>query len=99
MYPLQTVETIRVESVEEAEDLNAQLKRDAEIQHYELNSFSYTKKCIKKTGEEYVVVKVVKLFEDEKDPYNELETIEYRTHPVDTANAFADDDNEEVAPW
>ena len=46
-----------------------------------------------------MVVKVVKLFEDEKDPYNELETIEYRTHPVDTANTFADDNDEEVAPW
>lgn len=97
MNLLQTVETIRVETVEEAEDLNVRLKRDAEIQHYELNSFSYTKKSVRKTGEEYVVVKVVKLFEDEKDPYNELDSIEYNTHPLDTTNLDNDEDEEE--PW
>ena len=97
MYLLQTTETIRVETVEEAEALNLQLKRDAEIQHYELNSFSYTKKIIRKTGEEYVIVKVVKLFEDEKDPYNELDAIEYNTHPLDTTNLGNDEDEEE--PW
>lgn len=97
MNLLQTVETIRVETVEEAEDLNARLKRDADIQHYELNSFSYTKKCIKRTGEEYVVVKVVKLFEDEKDPYNELDEIEYKTHPLDTTGES--DEGEEEVTW
>jgi len=64
-YLLNVVETYRVPTVNEALEMRDEFNAAAE---YELQSFQYTTKFNKKTEEEYQVVKVKKIINEEKDP-------------------------------
>lgn len=64
-YLLNVVETYRVPTVQEALDIRDEFNAASE---YDLQSFQYTTKFNKKTEEEYQVVKVKKIINDEKDP-------------------------------
>ena len=64
-YLINVVETYRVDTVEEALAIRDEMN---ESNLYELQSFQYTTKFNKKTEEEYQVVKVKKIVNDEKDP-------------------------------
>lgn len=64
-YLLNVVETYRVPSVNEALEMRDEMNAANE---YELQSFQYTTKFNKKTEEEYQIVKVKKIINDEKDP-------------------------------
>ncbi len=78
-YLINVVNTYRVPTVEDAEELHETLKRDP---HFELMAFSRTTKQIKAKGEvveEYQVCKAKLVFTDEKSPeacfeveYNEI---------------------------
>ena len=68
MYLLKSVDTYRVETVNDVEALHEELKND---KHFELMAFSYKTKYIKEKGEivgEYQVVSATKVFTDEKEP-------------------------------
>ena len=68
-YLINTTETYRVPTVEEVEKLHAILKED---KRFKLVSFSYKTKYIKEKREivdEYQLVKIVKEFNEEKEPY------------------------------
>ena len=68
-YLITAVNTYRVHTVADVEDLHEKLKNDP---HFELVAFSYTTKFIKQKGEvvdEYQVVKAKLVIADEKYPY------------------------------
>lgn len=64
-YLLTTVETYRVDTVDEALKMRDEANDHVE---YELESFSYTTKFNKKTEEEYQIVKMKKKINTEKEP-------------------------------
>lgn len=67
-YLVNVVETYRVPTVEEAERLHQEMRNDT---HFTVASFSYKTKQIKSKGEildEYQLVQVKKLFNEEKEP-------------------------------
>lgn len=75
-YLVSVVETYRVPTVDEVQSLHEELKNDP---HFTLISFSYKTKQIKSKGEildEYQLVQVKKLFNEEKDP-DKFITINY----------------------
>ena len=68
MYLLKSVDTYRVETVNDVEELHEELRND---KNFELMAFSYKTKYIKEKGEivgEYQVVSATKVFTDEKEP-------------------------------
>lgn len=72
-YLINVVDTYRVDTVEQVEKLHEELKND---NHFTLNSFSYKTKQIKQKGEvieEYQLVTAKKIFNDEKEPYNNID--------------------------
>jgi len=64
-YLLNVTETYRVDTVNEALELRDEFNTAPE---YDLQSFKYTTKFNKKTEEEYQVVQVKKVINNEKDP-------------------------------
>lgn len=67
-YLINSVDTYRVDGVAEVEQLHQELKEDS---NFELASFSYQTKQVKQKGEvidEYQLVKVKKIFTEEKYP-------------------------------
>jgi hypothetical protein len=67
-YLLNTVVTYRVHTVEDAEALHQELKKDS---RFELTAFSYSTKDVKAKGElidQYQVVKAKLVFATEKEP-------------------------------
>lgn len=72
---LSSVDTYRVDTVEEVEQLHEDLKNN---ENFTLTSFSYKTKQIKAKGEvidEYQVVQAKKLFTDEKEPTADVHII------------------------
>jgi hypothetical protein len=75
-YLLKTVNTYRVHTVAEVEQLHEELKHNP---LFELTAFSYTTKDIKVKGEvidQYQVVKAQLVFANEKEPEAQFE-VEY----------------------
>lgn len=72
-FLINVVETYRVPTVAEAERMHEEFKNDG---RFELVSFAYTHKYDKKNDEEYEIVKVKKVFNEEKVLQN-LHQIEY----------------------
>ena len=75
-YLLKSVNTYRVHTVTEVEELHEELKHDP---NFELTAFSYTTKDIKVKGEvidQYQVVKAQLVFTNEKEPECQFE-VEY----------------------
>ena len=71
-YLVSSVDTYRVNSVEEVERFHEELKNDS---HFTLASFGYKHKEIKQKGDvidEYELATVKKLFNNEKEPDNEI---------------------------
>ena len=76
-YLINTVETYRVATVDDVETLHEQLKQDS---RFTIVSFSYKTKQVKQKGEiidEYQLVSVKKLFNDEKEPIATIE-VDYK---------------------
>jgi len=72
---INSVDTYRVNTVEEVEQLHEELKQNPA---FTLASFSYKTKYIKEKGdivEEYQLVQVKKIFTDEKDPESDVSII------------------------
>ena len=75
-YLLKSVNTYRVHTVAEVEQLHEELKHNP---NFELTAFSYTTKDVKVKGEvvdQYQVVKAQLVFANEKDPEVQYE-VEY----------------------
>jgi hypothetical protein len=71
-YLINTTEVYRVQTVEDVEKLHEELKKDS---NFTLASFSYKTKYLKSKGEiidEWQLVTVKKVFNDEKEPYSEI---------------------------
>jgi hypothetical protein len=71
-YLINAVETYRVDTVEEAEQLHETLKNDS---HFSLTAFGYKTKVKKEKGdivEEWQLVTVKKEFNDEKEPVSSV---------------------------
>lgn len=64
-YLLKTIETYRVDTVDEALEMREDANNCAE---FELESFQYTTKFDKKNEEEYQIVKMTKKINSEKEP-------------------------------
>ncbi len=78
-YLISATETYRVKTVEDVEKLHEELKLDS---HFTLASFSYKTKYLKQKGEivdEWQLVTIKKVFNDEKEPFSEIE-VDY-TYP------------------
>ena len=78
-YLISATEVYRVKTVEDVEKLHEELKMDS---HFTLSSFSYKTRYQKSKGEvvdEWQLVTVKKTFNDEKEPYSEIE-VDY-TYP------------------
>lgn len=74
-YLINSVDVYRVPTVNDVERLHEELKNDS---HFTLASFSYKTKQIKVKGEiidEYQLVSVKKLFNDEKEPDSLIEIL------------------------
>ena len=72
-YLISATEVYRVKTVEDVEKLHEDLKQDT---HFTLASFSYKTKYLKQKGEivdEWQLVTAKKVFNDEKEPYSEIE--------------------------
>ncbi len=79
-YLLKTTEEIMVDTEYDVEQLQTDLKQDADEQNYVIKSFSYEKKVRHSKGEEdeeYFKCKVVKLFNSEKYPDLPLRKVLY----------------------
>jgi hypothetical protein len=71
-YLLNTVETYRVDTVAEVEQLHKEFKEDSK---FTLTSFGYKTKYIKEKGDivdEYQLVTVKKEFNQEKEPVSDV---------------------------
>jgi hypothetical protein len=74
-YLVKSTDVYRVQTVEEVEKLHEELKDDS---HFTLAAFSYQTKVVKSKGEiidEYQLVTVKKLFNEEKEPDTNIEII------------------------
>ena len=72
-YLINSVDTYRVATVEDVKRLHEELKANP---NFTLASFSYKTKTVKQKGEiidEYQLVSVKKIFNDEKDPMTFIE--------------------------
>lgn len=72
-YLINSVDTYRVATVADVEALHKELKNDS---HFTLAAFSYKTKTIKSKGDiidEYQLVTVKKLFNEEKEPDSFIE--------------------------
>ena len=71
-YLISATEVYRVQTVEDVEKLHEELKLD---NNFTLASFSYKTKYLKQKGEivdEWQLVTVKKVFNDEKEPYSNV---------------------------
>lgn len=72
-YLINSVDTYRVATVADVEQLHEELKNDS---HFTLAAFSYKTKTVKQKGEiidEYQLVTAKKLFNEEKEPDSVIE--------------------------
>ena len=72
---LSSVDTYRVNTVEEVEQLHEELKNN---EYFTLASFSYKTKLVKSKGDiidEYQVVQAKKIFTDEKEPTADITVV------------------------
>ena len=74
-YLISTVNTYRVDTVEEVENLHSELKKDP---MFELASFSYKTKDVKLKGEvidTYQLVQAKEIFTSEKEPDRNVDVV------------------------
>lgn len=80
-FLLKTTEEYWLSDLVTVESFHKELQQDAIDQDYQLTSFAYTEKPIKEGKEvvnSYFIVKVVKVFDDAKEPEGiPMETVNY----------------------
>jgi len=80
-FLLKTTEEYWLSDLVTVESFHKELQQDAIDQGYQLTSFAYTEKPIKEGKEvvdSYFIVKVVKVFDDAKEPEGiPMETVNY----------------------
>lgn len=92
-YLIKTTEEYWLSTREDVENFHKILQEDGDEQGYQLAAFGYTEKPIKEGKEiidNYYIVKVIKIFDDSKEPEETpLNTITY-----DRSNSFRDEEGE-----
>jgi len=86
-YLLKATEEYYLDSKVDVDDFQRELESDAAEQGYVVQSFAYAEKACKgkdRQGETYFKCKVVKLFNDEKDPDLPLRKVFYTGFHQDT---------------
>lgn len=84
-FLVKTVDVYRVDTVSEVEQFHQDLKNSKE---FELASFAYQQKQTKKKGEiidEYCLVSVKRIFNNEKEPTNQIDVFYGYDAPYDMA--------------
>lgn len=80
-FLLKTTEEYWLTDLDTVKSFHKKLQQDAIDQNYQLTSFAYTEKPIKEGKEvvdSYFIVKVVKVFDDAKEPEGiPMETVRY----------------------
>lgn len=80
-FLLKTTEEYWLTDLDTVKSFHKELQQDAIDQDYQLTSFAYTEKPIKEGKEvvdSYFIVKVVKVFDDTKEPEGiPMETVKY----------------------
>lgn len=80
-FLLKTTEEYWLTDLDTVKSFHKELQQDAIDQNYQLTSFAYTEKPIKEGKEvvdSYFIVKVVKVFDDAKEPEGiPMETVKY----------------------
>ena len=80
-FLLKTTEEYWLTDLDTVKSFHKELQQDAIDQDYQLTSFAYTEKPIKEGKEvvdSYFIVKVVKVFDDAKEPEGiPMETVRY----------------------
>lgn len=80
-FLLKTTEEYWLSDLVTVESFHKELQQDAIDQDYQLTTFAYTEKPIKEGKEvvdSYFIVKVVKVFDDAKEPVGiPMETVKY----------------------
>lgn len=80
-FLLKTTEEYWLTDLDTVKSFHKELQQDAIDQDYQLTSFAYTEKPIKEGKEvvdSYFIVKVVKVFDDAKEPEGiPMETVKY----------------------
>lgn len=80
-FLLKTTEEYWLTDLDTVKSFHKELQQDAIDQDYQLTSFAYTEKPIKEGKEvvdSYFIVKVVKVFDDAKEPVGiPMETVKY----------------------
>ncbi len=82
-YLLKTTEEYRLETVDDVKAFHKKLQQDAIDQGYNLSSFGYTQKATQSKGEiidEWCVVKVIKIFQKDKEPEVPLNKVVYEAY-------------------
>lgn len=74
-YLVKTTDVYRVDTLAEVEEFHTELKNNPK---FELDSFGYKQKQVKQKGEvidEYCLVTVKKVFNDEKEPMSNIDVM------------------------
>lgn len=103
-YLLKATEEYRLESLEDVKQFHESMEKDAETQDYTLGSFGWVEKPIKEGKEvvdSYFVVKLVKIFDEAKDPEKApMKSVTYEHYDLDRFKDTVDNTTvEETAPW
>ncbi|MEG0153518.1 MAG: hypothetical protein RR744_10175 [Cellulosilyticaceae bacterium] len=72
-YLIKSTDYYRIDSLTEVEEFHKELKNNSK---FELDSFGYKQKQVKQKGEiidEYCLVTVKKIFNDEKEPMSDID--------------------------
>ena len=80
-FLLQTTEKYRIDTLEEKDEFEDEVRADGEEQGYIIKDFKYSEKNTKEKGEiidTYYIVDVVKKFQEPKEPYKVINTILYK---------------------
>lgn len=81
-FLLKTTEEYWLSDLVSVESFHKELQQDAIDQEYQLTAFAYTEKPIKEGKEvvdSYFIIKVVKVFDDTKEPEGiPMETVKYK---------------------
>ena len=80
IFHLSSVDKFRVDTLDEKDQFEEDVRADGEQQGYIVKGFKYTEKNVKEKGEivdTYYIVEVSKEIQDAKEPYREFGTITY----------------------
>lgn len=103
-YLLKATEEYRLESLEDVKQFHDAMEKDADSQDYTIGSFGWTEKPVKEGKEivdSYYIVKLMKQFDEAKDPEKApMKAVTYEHYDLaPLKDTVSDTTVEETAPW